>query len=69
MDNAECKPNVQDMQEGAHPIQKKKSVSTRFSDQFAPVKYRSETYCWTQKLNMLDYGVHKYWVLHAVVKE
>jgi hypothetical protein len=34
-------------------------------DQFAPVKYRSETYCWTQKLNRKDYDpptVDKYWV-------
>ena len=45
--------------------QKKKSVA----DQFAAVKYRSETYCWTQKLNREDYGVDKYWVLLAVVKE
>jgi hypothetical protein len=32
-----------------------------------PVKYRSETYCWTQKLNRKDYGVDEYWVLFAVV--
>ena len=32
-------------------------------------KYRSETYCWTQKLNREDYGVDEYWVLLAVVKE
>jgi hypothetical protein len=31
---------------GAYP-KKKKSVA----DQFAAVKYRSKTYCWTQKLN------------------
>jgi hypothetical protein len=31
---------------GAYP-KKKKSVA----GQFAAVKYRSETYCWTQKLN------------------
>ena len=37
--------------------------------QFAAVKYRSETYCWTQKLNREDYGVDKYWVLLDVVKE
>jgi hypothetical protein len=30
--------------------------------QFAAVKYRSETYCWTKKLNRVDYGVDKYWV-------
>jgi hypothetical protein len=34
---------------------KKKSVA----DQFAAVKNRSETYCWTQKLNREDYGVDK----------
>ncbi len=28
--------------------------------QFAAVKYRSETYCWTQKLNRQDYGVDKF---------
>ena len=38
--------------------QKRKSVA----GQFASVKYRSETYCWTQKLNREDYGVDKYWV-------
>ena len=27
------------------------------------VKYRSETYFWTQKLNREDYGVDKYWVI------
>ena len=41
------KPNMQDMQEGADPEERKKSVA----GQFAAVKYRSETYCWTQKLN------------------
>ncbi len=45
-------------------VEKKKSVA----DQCA-VKYRSETYSWTQKLNREDYGVDKYWVLLAVVKE
>jgi len=59
MDNAEAKPNVQDMQEGAYSKKKKKSVA----GQFAAVKYRSETYCWTQKLNREDYGVDKYWVI------
>ena len=46
---------------------KKKSVVGQFA-----VKYRSETHCWTQKLNCReDYGVDKYkwWVLLAVVKE
>ena len=43
---------------------KKKSVAGQFA-----VKYKSETYCWTQKLNREDYGVDKHWVLLAVVKE
>ena len=54
------KPNIQDiqdMQEGAYPEEKKKSVS----GQFAAVKFRSETYLWTQKLNSEDYGLDKYW--------
>ena len=46
------------MQEGAHP-KKKKSVA----GQFAAVKYRSETYCWTKKLNREHYGLDKYWVI------
>jgi hypothetical protein len=37
-------------------LKKKKSVA----DQFAAFKYRSERYCWTQKLNREDYGVDKY---------
>jgi hypothetical protein len=41
---------------GCLPPYKKKSVA----GQFAAVKYRSETYCWTQKLNREDYGVDKY---------
>ena len=45
-------------------VEKKKSVAGQFA-----VKYRSETYCWTQKPNREDYGVDKYWVLLAVVKE
>ena len=45
-------------------VKKKKSVAGQFA-----VKYRSETYCWTQKPNREDYGVDKYWVLLAVVKE
>ena len=53
------------MQEGAYPKAKKKSVA----GQFAAVKYRSETYDWTQKLKREDYGVDKYWVLLAVAKE
>ena len=45
-------------------VEKKKSVAGQFA-----VKYRSETYSCTQKLNREDYGVDKYWVLLAVVKE
>ena len=41
----------------AYPEENKKSIP----GQFAAVKYRSETYCWTQKLNREDYGVDKYW--------
>ena len=52
------------MQEGAHPETKEKSVA----GQFATVKYKSETYCWTQKRNRKDYGADKYWVLLAVGK-
>ncbi len=36
------KPNMQDVQEGAYPQEKKS-----FADQFAAVKYRSETHRWT----------------------
>ncbi len=36
-------------------LQKRKS----FAGQFAAVNYRSETYCWTQKLDREDYGVDK----------
>jgi hypothetical protein len=43
---------------GAYP-KKKKSVA----GQFAAVKYRSETYRCTEKLNREDYGVDKYWVI------
>jgi hypothetical protein len=42
-------------------VDKKKSVAGQFA-----VKYESETYCWTQKLNREDYGVDKYWVILAV---
>jgi len=38
-------------------VEKKKSVAGQFA-----VKYK-------QKLNREDYGVHKYWVLLAVLKE
>jgi hypothetical protein len=49
--------------QGAYPS-KKKSVA----GQFAAVKYRSETYWWTQKLKREDYGLDKYWARLAVVK-
>jgi hypothetical protein len=45
-------------------VDKKKIVAGQFS-----VKYKLETNYWTQKLNRQDYGVGKYWVLLAVVKE
>jgi hypothetical protein len=45
-----------------------RSVTEAQNGQFA-VKHKSDTYCWTQKLNKEDYGVDKYWVLLAVVKE
>ena len=57
--------SMQDMQEGAYPKKKEKSVAGKF----AAVKYKSETYCWTQKVNREDYRVDKYWVLLSVVKE
>jgi hypothetical protein len=43
---------MQDMQEGVYPS---------FASQSVAVKYRSEPYCWTQKLNREDYGVDRYW--------
>ena len=46
------------MQERAYSKKMKKSVA----GQFAAVKYRSETYCWTQKQNREDCWVDKYWV-------
>ena len=45
-------------------VENKKSVAGQFA-----VKYTSETYRWTQKLNKEDYWVDKYWVLLAVEKE
>ena len=45
-------------------VEKKRSAAGQFA-----VKYTLETYSWTQKLNREDYGVDKYWVLLAVVKE
>ncbi len=44
MDNTEWRSN---MQEGTYQRKKKKSVT----DQFPGVKYRSEAYCWTKKVN------------------
>jgi hypothetical protein len=44
-------------------VEKKKSVAGHFA-----LKYKSETYRWTQKLNREDYGVHKYWVLLLLKK-
>ena len=61
----ETMPNMQDMQEGAYPKKKKKSVA----GQFAAVKYKSERYRRTKKLNREGYGVDEYWLLLAVVKE
>ena len=43
---------MQDMQEVAYP----KKMKKRVSGQFAVVKYRTETYCWTKKLKK-DYGI------------
>ena len=54
----ESRTSMQDMQEGAYPKKKKKSVA----GQFAVVKDTSETYCWTQKLKREDYGVDKYFL-------
>jgi hypothetical protein len=45
-------------------VEKKRSVAGQFT-----VKNKSETYYWTQKPNKEDYGVDKYLVLLAVVKE
>ena len=39
-------------------MEKENSVAGQFA-----VKYMSETYCWTQKLNRGDYGVDKYFLL------
>jgi hypothetical protein len=44
-------------------VENKKSVAGQFA-----VKYKPETYLWTQKLNKQDYGVDKHWVLD-IVKE
>jgi len=44
-------------------VEKKKSAAGQFA-----VKHQSETSCWTQEPNRQDYGVHKYWVLLAVVR-
>ncbi len=45
MDNAEWKPTMQDMEEGAYPRKRKKSVA----GQFAAVKYTSENVLLDQK--------------------
>ncbi len=50
MDSAGWKPKMQDMQEGPYPKKRKKSVAGLF----AAVKYRSEMYCWTQKLVFME---------------
>jgi hypothetical protein len=42
----------------------KRSIAGQFA-----VKYKPETYCWTQKLKKEVYGVDKYWVLLAFGKE
>jgi hypothetical protein len=47
----------------------KKERRKSVAGQFAAVKYRSETYCWTQKPNREGYGVDKYWEILAVGKE
>jgi hypothetical protein len=39
-------------------VEKKQSVAGQFA-----VTYKSETYCWTHKLNNDDYGVDKYLLL------
>ena len=52
------------VQGGVYPKEKKRSVAGHFA-----VKYRSETYSWTQKLSREDSGVDKYWVILAVVTE
>jgi hypothetical protein len=38
---------------GCYPKKKKKKS---VNGQLAAVKYKSETYCWTKKLNREDYG-------------
>jgi len=44
--------------------EKAKSVAGHFA-----VKYKSETYCWTQTVNKEDYGVDEYRVHLAFGKE
>jgi hypothetical protein len=43
---------------GGEECRKEESVAGQFA-----VKYKSETYYWTQKLNKEDYGVDKYFLL------
>ena len=45
-------------------LEKQKSVVGHFA-----VECKSETYCWTKKLNRKDHGVGKCWVLLAAVQE
>ena len=44
-------------------MQAQNKLKKNVAGQFAALKYRSETYCWTKKLNREDYGVDKYLVL------
>ena len=44
-------------------VEKKKSVAGQFA-----VKYKSEAYCWTKKVNKEDCGLDKDWVLLPVLK-
>ena len=43
-------------------ICRKSLIPKKKKGRFSAVKYRSETYYLTQKLNREDYGVDKYWV-------
>ncbi len=62
MDNAESKPDDAGYAGGVLILKKRRRVADVIADQFAAVKHRSETCCWTQKLNREDYGVEKHWV-------
>ncbi len=51
-------------------VKKKNGVAGWFAIKYKPKKCcRTKKYCRTTKLNRVDYGVDKYWVLLAVVKE